>query len=133
MFQLEAPHPHLQTTTVLPSPQFSDQERLLDTVTRKTAVDGTRYTYVRRRPGRRKLRWTFLLTRIKALELEAFLRAYHASPLRITDHRDRVWLGYFTSNPVEFEGRGRAAPAIPPLTRGELYAVELEFEGVEQS
>ncbi len=49
MFQLSAPYPTLQTTTVLPSPQFGDGVALLDTVNRKLAMDGTRYTYVKRR------------------------------------------------------------------------------------
>ena len=79
MFQLQAPHPLLQTTALLPDPQFSDQEAVLDTVTRKSAMDGTRYTYVKRRGGRRKLRWVFQLSRNKGLELRAFLQSYFAS------------------------------------------------------
>lgn len=32
MFIIQAPYPTLQVTTILPSPQFSDAESLLDTV-----------------------------------------------------------------------------------------------------
>jgi hypothetical protein len=34
MFIFEAPYPAIQTTSLLPNPQFSDQEGSLDTVTR---------------------------------------------------------------------------------------------------
>jgi len=131
MFKLEAPYPTLETMTVMPNPKFSDQETNLNTVNRHTAMDGTRYTYVKRRT-RRKLRWTFQLSRPKALEVLEFFKAYHASRIRITDHNDRIWLGYFTTNPAEFETIKRAAPAIVPMPRGETVSIELEFEGEEQ-
>ena len=73
MFTLTAPYPLLQTTTLLPNPQLSDQEGLTATVTRKTAMDGTRYTYVKRKGDRRKLKWSFRLMRNKGLELRDFL------------------------------------------------------------
>ena len=132
MFELSAPHPLLQTTTLLPNPQFSDQENLMVSVTRKTAMDGTRYTYVKRKDNRRRLKWSFRLTRNKALELRAFVFAYFASKIKITDHKGRVWVGYLTKNPFEFDTSDRAAPAISPMPRGENVNIELEFEGVEQ-
>jgi hypothetical protein len=132
MFQLSAPHPLLQTTTVLPNPLFSDQEGLTANVTRKTAMDGTRYTYVKRKESRRKLKWSFRLRRNKALELRAFVFAYFASRIKIIDHNGRVWVGNVTNNPFEFDTPERAAPAIDPLPRGEMQTIDLEFEGIEQ-
>lgn len=132
MFTLQAPHPLLQTTSLLPNPTFSDQEGLMVSVTRKTAMDGTRYTYVKRKGDRRKLKWTFRLTRNKGLELRAFIQSYFASAIKVTDHRNRVWVGYLTNNPFEFDTPERAAPAISPMPRGETQAIEIEFEGVEQ-
>ena len=132
MFTLQAPYPQLQTTTLLPNPQFSDQEGLTATVARKLAMDGTRYTYVKRKGDRRKLKWTFRLMRNKGLELRAFLFAYFASPVRIVDHNGRVWVGNFTNNPFEFDTAQKAGPAIAPMPRGEAQMIELEFEGVEQ-
>lgn len=131
MFRMEAPYPTLQTLTVMPNPQFSDQEGNLNTVSRLTAMDGTRYTYVKRRI-RRKLHWTFKLSRNKGLEVRAFFMSYFASQIRISDHRNRVWVGNFTSNPFEFEGLSRAAPAIDSMLRGETVNIEIEFEGEEQ-
>lgn len=131
MFRMAAPYPTLQTLTVMPNPQFSDQETNLSTVSRGSAMDGTRYTYVKRRT-RRKLQWTFKLSRNKALEVQAFFTAYFASTIRVVDHRDRVWLGNFTSNPFEFEAQSRAYPAITPMPRGETMSIDIEFEGEEQ-
>jgi len=128
---MEAPYPILQTLTVMPNPQFSDQETNLNTVSRKLAMDGTRYTYVKRRV-RRKMLWSFRLSRNKALEVRAFFMSYFASKIRITDHRNRVWLGYFTSNPFEFDTPSRAAPAISPMPKGETQTIDIEFEGEEQ-
>ena len=131
MFTFQAPNPTLQTTMLLPNPQFSDCENLTSTVARKTAMDGTRYTYVKRK-GRRKLKWVFKLSRNKSLELRAFIMSYFASAIKITDHNDRVWVGVLTNNPFEFDTTGRAAPAIAPMPRGEFVNIEIEFEGIEQ-
>jgi len=132
MFTLAAPYPMLQTTTLLPNPQFSNQESLTATVTRKTAMDGTRYAYVKRKGDRRKLKWTFRMMRNKGLELRAFLFDYFASTVKVIDHDGRIWIGNFTNNPFEFETTGRAAPAIAPMPFGEAQIIDLEFEGVEQ-
>ena len=97
-------------------------------MSRKLAMDGTRYTYVKRRGGRRKLKWTFWLSRNKALELRAFIFAYFASKVQATDHSGRVWAGNFTNNPFEFDTPDAAQPAIAPMPRGELQAIDIEFE-----
>lgn len=132
MFILQSPHPALQTTLVLPNPQLSDSEALTDFVSLRVALDGTTYSYVKRKGGRRKFLWTFRMTRNKGLELRAFLQSYFASQIRVTDHNDRVFVGYCTSNPFEFETTNRAAPAISPWPRGETQVIQLEFEGVQQ-
>ena len=132
MFLLQAPYPSLQTTTVLPNPEFSDSEMLLDTVVRKMAMDGTRYTYIKRKDDRRQLKWSFQLTRNKGLELRGFVYSYFASIIKIIDHRDRVWVGNFTNNPFEFGTIERSMPNIAPMPLGELQSIDIEFEGVEQ-
>lgn len=128
MFQLQAPHPGLQTTTVLPSPKFGDSESLRAEVITKRAMDGTRYTYVKRKGGR-KLQWTFKVTRNKGLELRAFIQSYFASTIQATDHTGRVWVGKFVNNPFEFDTPSRGGPAIAPMPRGEVQTITIEFEG----
>jgi hypothetical protein len=121
MFYLSAPYPLLQTTSVLPNPQFGDAESLRVTVTRKLTMNGVRRTYIKRHDGRRRLQWTFRLTRAKALEVRAFIYSYSAFTVRVTDHNGRIWLGNFVSNPFEFD----------TPTKG-VQTIQLEFEGVEQ-
>ena len=131
MFTLQAPHPSLQTTTILPNPKFGDSESLRSEVKVKRAMDGTRYTYIKRKGGR-KLLWTFKVTRNKGLEIRAFIQSYYASTVVVTDHNDRVWIGHFTNNPFELSTDSRAAPAIVPMPRGESVVITIEFEGEEQ-
>ncbi len=132
MFIIQAPYPLIQTTSILPDPKFSDAESLQVEVNRKLAVDGTRRTYIKRK-DRRKLLWSFKMTRNKALELRAFVYAYFASIIKITDHNDRVWIGNFINNPFEFDTTDRGGPPINPMPRGELVAIDLEFEGIENA
>ena len=133
MIELAAPYPAIQTVTQLPSPQWGDNERVMDQVIKKRAMDGTRYTYVKRKGDRRKLQWTFRLTRNKGLELRAFIESYFATKLHVTDHQGNQWVGHLTSNPFEFETTEAANPPIAPLPRGEIQTIVLEFEGSPQT
>jgi len=132
MFTLQAPHPSLQTTTVLPNPLFGDGENLLTDMSVRRTMDGTLYTYIKTK-GRRGLQWTFRLTRNKALELREFLLSYFASKIFVKDHTGRVWVGNFINNPFEFDTPHRAAPAISPMPRGESQTITIQFEGEEVS
>lgn len=129
MFQLSAPYPSLQTTTILPSPKFSDQDGITDTVAIVRATDGTLYSYVKTRDLRESLQWPFRLTRNKALELRAFILSYFASQVQILDHLGQTWVGNITADPFEFSTTTRSAPAITPLPRGEWVEISLPFEG----
>ncbi len=130
MFQFLAPYPTIQTTSVLPNPRLGDAENLRVAISMKRTMDGTRYTYIKRKGGR-KLQWTFRLTRNKSLELRAFIQSYFASTIKVIDHNDRVWVGHLTNNPFELSTESRAAPAIAPMPRGESVVITLEFEGTE--
>ncbi len=131
MFYLRGPYPQIQTTSVLPNPRFGDSEALRVSLSTKRAMDGTLYTYVKHKGGR-KLQWTFKLTRNKGLEVRAFIQSYFASDVEVTDHTGRTWVGKFVNNPFEFDTPSRAAPAISPMPRGENQVITLEFEGDEQ-
>lgn len=128
MIRLSAPYPTIETVTLLPNPTFGDSEALRDTVQMRRAMDGTTYSYVRRTGGRRQLQYDFTLTRMKALELIAFVRAYQASKIQLIDHLSQVWVGNITVNPTELETVRRSASSPGQ----ELVAVRLEFEGVKQ-
>lgn len=128
MFILAAPYPSLQTTTVLPSPQFGDTDGITDSVNIQEAMDGTLYSTIKQ-PGRNKFRWDFVLTRNKGLELAYFYKAYAGQKIKIVDHENQTWVGYLTVNP--FEGRSDAAafPALQGWPRGERVTASIEFEG----
>lgn len=128
MIRLSAPYPTIETEMVLPNPAFGDSEAPRDTVKIRRMMDGTVFSYVRRTGGRRQLQYDFSLSRMKALELIAFIRSYYSSKVRLIDHLGKIWVGNFTANPMEFEttSRDRNKPG------GAKVTVKLEFEGVEQ-
>lgn len=125
MFLLRAPYPAIQTTTILSSPKFGDSQALTGTVQSLRMMDGTLYTYVKSRSGRKKLRWDFELSRHKAIELREFIDVYYGSLLQLIDHDNVSWVGYLANNPFEFTGAGRAGDWWPG---GETMTVILEFE-----
>jgi hypothetical protein len=92
------------------------------------AMDGTIYTYVKT-TGRTKTVWTFRLTQSKKEEVLAFYQSYKASQIRIIDHIGDTYLGYFTSNPVEFESLGRA---VDSPENNVDHNCQIEFEGTKQ-
>lgn len=120
------------TVSVLPNPQFSDQESSTYEVDIKRAQDGTIYTYVKTKDGRRRFQWRFSLTREKGLELMAFIQSYFASVVTVTDHNARVIVGNFTNNPFEFSTDAKGLLSITQGVRNETMDVTLEFEGIIQ-
>lgn len=99
---LQAPLDGIATTTELPNPQFSNVEQALSTITLLRARNGDKYTYVKRRE-RKRLLWSFSLTREKAFELRAFLIEYYPHKIRIVDFNGDTWIGVIKSNPGEFQ------------------------------
>lgn len=124
MFFIRAPYPAAQVTIELPSPHWSDSVALTSTLQILRAMNGTQYTYVRDRNGRKKFQWDFVIARHKALELRAFLKVYYRSQVQIIDHADDTWVGYLINNPFESAGSG-AAVGFPG---NETMDITLEFE-----
>jgi hypothetical protein len=127
MFILEAPYPNIQTTTLLPSPNWGDSIEPVAIVKALRAMDGTLYTYVKSKDQRKKHSWEFNISRDKALELEAFIRSYTSSKIKIVDHDNTIFIGYLQTNPSAFSGSGRA-PSVPG---GEYMSVSINFEESE--
>lgn len=125
MFIIKGPYPAVHTTTVLPNPLFGDSQALTATVQTMRMMDGTLYTYVKSRAGRKRLRWDFEISRHKAIELREFLDCYQGSLLQVVDHDGVTWIGYLKDNPFEFTGASRAGDWWPG---GETMTVILEFE-----
>ena len=125
MLEITAPWPESECRIYLPNPAYGDSESLTSEVNSKRAIDGTLYTYVKTKGQRRKLLFSFTMTRLKAIELSRFLNMYISKQLKIVDHLNRSWVGYITSNPVEFNTAKRGAVG----GGGELVNTEIEFEG----
>ncbi len=125
MMILQAPIPGLVTTVVLPDPQFNDAQAKQHSVTIQRAMNGTRYTHVKTTAGRYKLTYEVRMTRMKVLELRAFLQAYYRSQVRLTNHKGEVWRVWFTSNPFVLDTAERAGGA----PGGEWVVLTIECEG----
>ncbi len=118
MILLQAPHEIIQTTTLLPDPEFHDeQEREVHAIV-KYAMDGTIYT-TRKRNNSQKLTYDFNLTRLKSLELFEFIKAYFPYNIRLTNWKNEVWVVKILNDPIDF-----TAVAIK-----EINTVRLEFRG----
>lgn len=129
MFILQAPYPAAQTTTFLPNPIFGDSVGSLNTFDTKRSMTGVKYTYVKSRDSRKRLLWTFSISHEKALELQDFIDTYNGEQILVSDHVGKVYVGYLTSNPVEFESTARRAHSPGLNTQSQ---VQLEFQGFEQ-
>jgi len=124
MIEFRAPWPNIVTSIKLPNPQLGDEEGLTSTMVSKRSMDGTLYTYVQTNSNT-KLELQFILTRSKGEEFKRFLFTYVSQQLELVDHLSRRWLGYVTTNPINFITARRGAPG----GGNELMEVSIEFEG----
>jgi len=127
MFMLRGPYPAMQSTVILPSPNWGDSSGIASTLQVLRAMDGTRYTYIHSKDGRKVFQWDFTIARNKALELRAFINAYYRTKVQVIDHNDDIWIGYLINNPFEHAGSGRAVD----FPGGETMDITLEFEEAE--
>jgi len=125
MLEITAPWPGADCRIYLPNPKFGDSESLAIDMNPKRAMDGTLYTYVKTKGLRRKILMSFTMTRLKSIEVNRFLFMYISKQLKIVDYLNRTWVGYITSNPVEFNTSKRGNPG----GGNELVDAEIEFEG----
>lgn len=127
MFRLEAPYPGCQTTVIMPSPNWGDSIEATATLNALRSMNGTLYTYVKNKEGRKRLQWDFTISRHKAIELRSFIKVYYSSIIRIVDHNNDQWLGYLLNNPFEFSASGKAVD----FPGDETMDITLEFEEKE--
>ena len=123
MIKLVAP----ETTTFLPSPEFSDSERSRVELNIKRSMNNTKRVYVKR--GQTStLNYSFDLTKMKALELRAFILKYIDTEITLVNHKDETWRVKFSSNPFDFSARAAARN----WEGNELVSINLTFEGTQQ-
>lgn len=117
MFILKGPYPALQTVVLLPSPAMGNNEALTCSVQVLRGMDGTTYSYVKSKRGRKKYSWDFSITKEKTEELEDFVVRYHGSVIQTEDHAGDIRNGWLTINPIQFQGKS-----------ADFYNVTLTFE-----
>lgn len=106
-FRIEAPYPALASTMLLPSPQIGNNLGLTSQVTVVKMEDGSRRSFIKRGDGKKRHRWTFILSRDKMEEFKDFINRYRGAKFRVV-WRDETLIGKVNLNPVELAGQGRA-------------------------
>lgn len=120
---LQAPFDCLQTSIVLPAPLFGDTESLISNVNIKRSMNGNTYSYVKS-SNSRVLKYTFRMTRGKALEFQRFCEFYNSTQIKLQDWKGEIWKVNIMTNPIDFVLTGRDAPTE------DRTDVNIEFEGV---
>lgn len=99
---LSAPYPKANVTVVLPNALFDDGRAPEVAVDLKRSMVGDTFTYVKT-SERSTLTLRFRLTKMKALELQNFIRIYYRAEMQISLHDNTIWVGKLSVNP--FDGR----------------------------
>lgn len=120
---LQAPFELIQTSVILPNPLLDDTENLVSNLILRRSMDNTPRTYIQTSSSRR-LRYTFTLNRMKALELEAFFNSYSGADIKMLNWKGEIWNVKLVTNPIDFVQTRRAEPG------GDRTDVNVEFEGV---
>ena len=125
MFRIQGPFPGYKSTVVLPSPEMGNAKNLASSVQTLRTMDGTLYTFIKRKRGRMVYKWDFITSRDKAQEVKAFFDSYMSRVVRCIDHEEDSYIGHMTLNPIELQGEGRAGgyPGVPEVYR---FSIQLE-------
>jgi len=107
MVRLVAPFLLPKTTILLPNPRFSDSKRLRAEMQSFRSLDGTLYTFVKKKDKKKLYLWDFHLTRNKSMELLEFYRHYSTGKIKAY-WGDLEIIGYLRNNPFEFSTIGAA-------------------------
>lgn len=125
---LTTPYPYINVSSILPNPKFDDSKAPELGVLVHRSMTGVLYTYVRK-GERRIMSLPFVLTRMKALELQEVFRVYHAAPWSVTLHDGSVWIGELVNNPFAYNSADRAGG----WPGGETVEVTLQFSVYPQA
>jgi len=128
---IKAPYPHVQTVMVLPNPVLDNSEEPLDERDYRIMMDKTVYSYIKR-IGESTFRYSFRLTRLKAIEVIAFVENYIGTKWEITDHHEVVSYVYCTSDVktlTTVRGPGTGPCYFDGYSVNEGLTLDLEFEG----
>ena len=97
--KFSAPFPKTKVETTFPNPEFSDARSTQARGQIKRTMTGDTYTYGTA-STKVNLRYRFLITRQKDLELDQLLRVYHTATWKIVDHRGDSWEAQLIGRPI---------------------------------
>lgn len=109
---------------VLPSAEFGDSDGNPSRINTKRAMNGTKRIY-KRKTITNKLSYSFILDRVKAIELRSFVLAFNTDLITMTNWKGEVWAVLLTNNPFSF-----SEDAYWGSPWGNKCSITLEFEGV---
>ena len=102
MIMIRAPFPESVETLYLPNPQLGNEQSRRLRVTNNQAMDGTRYTYVKK-PATRDNTYTFnMLSQNKMEQMRAFFTTYAARNMILQDWGDGLWNVILQTIPIDF-------------------------------
>lgn len=119
---ISAPFPSNKVTVALPSAQLGDTTATEQSMSLQETMTGIVYTYIKSN-DRRRLVMSFKLTRMKSLELQAFIRIYYRAEWKVVMYDNSVWHCKLINFPVQFKTSDRAAGQ----PGGEMVEVTLEL------
>lgn len=117
-----APWPNYKVTSILPNPEFGDSRASESTIIIKRTMTGRKLTY-NQPSDRYTLTLPFQLTRMKSLELEAFLNAYQSAPIFVELYDGSQWEAKVVDIPINRRATERIGTST--LTGKELVDVTL--------
>ena len=126
-----APYPHIQTGIVLPQPILQNSKQPLNERDYRIMMDKTVYSYVKRL-DQSTFSYSFKLTRLKSIEVIAFIESYIGVMWEIIDHHDTKIHAYCISNPnslTAYRGPIKGPCYIDGYSINEGLTLDLEFEG----
>lgn len=100
-FVMMAPHQLVQTTMLLPSPEFGDSDNIVAAINLKRSMNNTKRTYINV-PSDEYLIYEFILTRGKTLEVIEFLKIYYPYDVRIINHKNETYVCKIMTDPFDF-------------------------------
>ncbi len=119
-----------QVLIALPSPEFGDTEAEVGEAFIKHLRLGEKLRYRRKKDGRRRNQYQFVVTRRKGEEFFQFYKIFGAEELIITDHLDQIWWGFISVNPIDLETI--SAALNDPLGSFSMMSFQIEIEAFRQ-
>jgi hypothetical protein len=126
-----APYPFIQDTMVMPEPLLGNSLEPLDTRDYRIMMDKTVYSYIDT-ITENKYTYSFRLTRMKSIEVIAFIEKYIGHQWKIEDHHGVIIFAYCTSDPktlTTYRGPHTGPCHFDGYSINEGLTLDLEFEG----